>query len=219
MTKQRLNKSIREDLYAFATSSVKSPETEDAANDALKRAIDAVNLVINRRYPRADIEVLKRYNLARQPDYVAVANPEGSMSHFEIGPDTSVEPVKVSDYVDDIDGYTQYNHKASTYEMLPYMFGGLNHIPVAKRGNPALAVDDDVFELIAASVRTKNAHAEALNKKLDMYRQLIAGARYCEDVVEAWPAAAKVMPDGPKGGALTISAEAIAAIKADNAGA
>ena len=214
MAKQRLNKSIRADLYAFAEASIASPETEKVMLEAYKKALDAVNAVIESRYPASEMDVLRKHNTGGCPSYILVCDPEGNAASFDAMANMNGEPeLDIARHDSMCVKFSKGRHVA-----YPYLYGGMPWMP-RDAHSKGLPVSDEIFELVAASVRAKNAHAEALNKKLDMYRQLIAGARYCEDVVEAWPAAAKMMPDGPSGGALTISAEAIAAIKADNAGA
>ncbi len=89
---------------------------------------------------------------------------------------------------------------------------------------PSTRCEDRVFEwtdktakLLLAYHEAALTHKKAREAKLEAYRQLVFSASSMKAIIEVWPAAAALAPETTR--LPSLSADAIALIKRDNAGA
>lgn len=184
-----LSKEMRDALALFAKDNVKCPTEQAALDAAYEKVKPHVLAVVTSVFPVKDMKVLAKYGAAVR------------RTGFNYG------------------GY--YDRESS------FQFRTETEAPLVPRHtvhDDKLEWPKDVRELMDAYVLARQAHRKAVDDKLRDYRQLITGSRTFNEVVAVWPAAevlrAKLIPVTVEQKALAVlSAEAIARIKKDNAGA
>ena len=186
-----LNKADREALMNFASANISCAEEAAAMDAAYDIAKPLLLTTVHNRFPPTDMAVLERYGAARRDDCVRFGGSYDTEStfYFRKG-DTDVPLVPRQTGCSQL--YYEWNKEARA---------ALN-----------------------AYVLARQAYEKARKNKLEDYRRLIVGSRTFNDVVAVWPAAeamrAKLIPKTPQQRALAVlSEEAIARIRADNAGA
>lgn len=186
-----LNKVDRKKLFEFAKANVKCPAEQAALDAAYKTAKPFVLSVVHLRFPPKDMKVLDRYGAARRDECVSFGGFYDSDSVFRFR-------------ANDVD------------------------IPLVPRQNSCRELSYDwskeARDALNAYVLAKQAHKKAVDQKIEDYRRLIMGSRMFSDVVAVWPAAEvlreRLMPKTVEQRALAVlSEDAIARIRADNAGA
>lgn len=186
-----LNKTDREALMTFAHNNVTCAAETAAMDAAYDRAKPLVLAAVHNRFPIADMVVLERYGAARRDDCIRFGGSYDTESTFYFRKDDTDVP------------------------LVPRQTGcGQLFYEWSKEARDALN----------AYVLARQALEKARRSKLEDYRRLIVGSRTFNDVVAVWPAAdvmrSKLIPKTPEQRALAVlSEEAIARIRADNAGA
>lgn len=186
-----LNKADREALMSFAHNNIVCAEEAAAMDAAYDRAKPLLLAAVHNRFPAADMEVLERYGAARRDDCVRFGGSYDTESTF------------------------YFRKGDADVPLVPRQTGcGQLYYEWSKEARNALN----------AYVLARQAYEKARKSKLDDYRRLIVGSRTFNDVISVWPAAeamrAKLIPKTPEQRALAVlSEEAIARIRADNAGA
>lgn len=190
-TNKALNKNDREALLNFASGNIACPTEEAAMNAAYDLAKPLLLTTVHTRFPPNDMAVLERYGAARRDDCVRFGGSYDTESTF-------------------------YFRKGDTDVPLVPRQSGCSQLYYEWNKEARAALN--------AYVLARQAFEKARKSKLEDYRRLIVGSRTFNDVVAVWPAAealrAKLIPKTPQQRALAVlSEEAIARIKADNAGA
>lgn len=192
MAKTRLNGHHRDMLTAFAEKAVECKSEQRARDKAYERAEKAVIHCIEKQFPADDMAVLAKYDLTRVKAEVHGGDPNGASVHFNFdGDDTN-------DKIPPRPRGESYNYRAAS-----------------------VSFDAKTKDLIDAYDLAQHALDEARNKKLVNYKALIRTAVTFEDVLDVWPAAA-VLSEKIKRqqtSLVVLSADVIANIRADNAGA
>lgn len=193
MAKTRLNGHHRDMLTAFAEKAVECKSEQRARDKAYERAEKAVIHCIEKQFPADDMAVLAKYDLARTENQVNGGDPNGASVHFTF------------------DG-------GDANERIPPRPRGRNHYYSDAQ---SVSFDAKTKDLIDSYDLAQHALDEARNKKLTNYKALIRTAVTFEDVLDVWPAAA-VLSEKIKRqqtSLVVLSADVIANIRADNAGA
>lgn len=186
-----LNKGDRDQLIIFANKNIKCPAEQAALDAAYDAAKPFVLNTVHLRFPPKDMKVLDRYGAARRDECISFGGFYDTDSVFRFR-------------ANDAD------------------------IPLVPRQNSCRELSYDwskeAREALNAYVLAKQAHKKAVDQKIEDYRKLIVGSRMFSDVVSVWPAAEalreRLMPKTVEQRALAVlSEEAIARIRADNAGA
>lgn len=186
-----LNKDDREKLFAFAKANITCPVEQKAMDDAYKVAKPFVLDTVHSRFPLKDMKVLDRYGAARRDECIRFGGLYDNDSVFRFR-------------------------------------SGDTDIPLVPRQNSCRELDyewsKEARDALNAYVLARQAHNKAMERKTEDYRKLIVGSRMFNDVVAVWPAAEairdRLMPKNVEQRALAVlSEDAIARIRADNAGA
>lgn len=187
---KRLNDKDRDALYSFARKSVQCPAEKDALKKAYDAAKPCILAAVNRRYPQADMKILEKYGAARVDYCIRFGGLYNPDSIFKFDPEDNDAPL-----------VPRYNSCQS--HMIDFTL-------------------DERLILQEYELAVK-AYDKAIKSKLEDYLNLIRGSRTFNDVATIWTAAEAIreaiIPDVGGSRALAVlSAEAIARIKADNAG-
>lgn len=185
-----LNNDLRNKLKAFAITNVKCPAEKAALDTAYAVAKTFVVAAVHAIYPVKDMKVLERYGAATADTCIRFGGHYDYESVFHFN--DAVE----APYVPRYNGCSERKYEWSK----------------------------EALVALNAYVLARQAHAKALQAKKDDYIRLIDGSRTFNDVVGIWPAAeqlrSKIVPVTVEQRALAVlSEDAIARIKADNAGA
>lgn len=190
-TNKTLNKADREALMEFANRNITCPDEKAALEAAYSAAKPLVLQTIHTRFPPADMAILERYGAARRDDCIRFGGSYDTDSTF-------------------------------------YFNSGDPDVPLVPRqsgcGQLYYEWSREARDSLNAYVLARQKLEKARRSKMEDYRRLIVGSRMFNDVVEVWPAAEalrpKLIPKTKEQRALAVlSEEAIARIKADNAGA
>jgi hypothetical protein len=185
-----LNKDMRDKLKAFTITNVKCPAEKAALDTAYAVAKTFVLSAVVAVYPVKDMKVLERYGAATADTCIRFGG--------------------------------RYDHESV------FHFNDAVEAPLVPRhtgcGDRGYVWSKEAKDALNAYVLARQAHAKALQAKRDDYIRLIDGSRTFNDVVGVWPAAEqlrpKIIPATVEQRALAVlSEDAIARIKADNAGA
>lgn len=185
-----LNVDLRNKLKAFAITNIKCPVEEAALDTAYAVAKTFVVATVTERFPVKDMKVLERYGAAKHDGCIRFGG------HY--------------------DNESVFNFKASdTAPLVP------RHTGCHERG---YVWSKEARDALNAYAVARMAHEKAFYNKKQDYMRLIDGSRTFNDVVAVWPAAEamrpKIIPVTVEQRALSVlSEDAIARIKADNAGA
>lgn len=189
---KQLSKTDRDILCKFALANVACPDEEKAFKEAFDAAKPHVLAAVHKRYPVEHMLIMQKYGATRRDECVRFGGPYDNDSVFEF--DASDPDIPL------IPRYTDCYSAGRGYEWT-----------------------DEARKLLFAYAKAKLELKKAQKAKYEDYRILICGSRTFNDVVAVWPAAEKkrevVIPQSSQGRALAVlSEEAIARIKADNAG-
>jgi hypothetical protein len=189
-TNKRLNEKDREILKNFASNNISCEAEQANYEKAYKAAKTTVLKVVQSRFPVKDMKLLLKFEVA-QPD----------------------KCICYSGYYD-IDGQFRFHHDDKDIPLVPKS-GGCH-----TRGYDWSKEDR---EILSAYQLARQALEKAKNEKNNAYYRLINGSTTFNDIVAVWPAAEilrdKIIPQNTEQRALAVlSQEAIAMIKADNAG-
>jgi len=187
-----LNAELRNLLKRFAFENVKSPKEQAAFDAAYAKAKPLVIDTVTAKYPAKDMKVLDKYGAAVHEKRVAYGG-----------------------YYDNESTFYFLDKDAQSAPLVPRHVTH-NHISYGWTKEVRAALD--------AYVLARQALNKALDEKKADYTRLIEGSRTFNEVVAVWPAAEqlrpKIVPATVEQRALAVlSEEAIARIKADNAGA
>jgi hypothetical protein len=193
MTKPRnktLSKTDRETLFVFARTHVTCPTEQAAFAVQEKIARKVILAAVHAKYPPKHMAILKIYDAAQT--------------------DSCIQ-------------FGAYYDRDAQFD-----FTTKEEAPLAPRNGGCLQRTYDFTPeqkaILAEYQLAKQTLAKAIETKLENYRRLIIGSSSFNDVAEVWPAVetlrSKIIPQTSQQRALAVlSAEAIALIKADNAGA
>lgn len=189
---KQLSKADREILYKFALANVSCPEQEKAFNEAREAVKPHVLAAVHKRYPVDHMLIMQNYGATRRDECIRFGGSYDHDSVYEFDANDPDVPL--------IPRYTDCHSAARGYEW-----------------------SDEARKLLFAYVKARNELKKAQKAKYEDYRILIFGSRSFNDVAAVWPAAeqkrAAIIPQASQGRALAVlSEEAIARIKADNAG-
>lgn len=186
-----LNKADREELMAFASANISCPDEKAALEAAYSAAKPLVLATIHTRFPPSDMAILERYGAARRDDCIRFGGSYDTDSTF-------------------------------------YFNSGDPDVPLVPRqsgcGQLYYEWSREARDSLNAYVLARQKHEKARRSKIEDYRRLVVGSRMFNDIVAVWPAAEalrpKLIPKTKEQRALAVlSEEAIARIRADNAGA
>lgn len=186
-----LNQTDRDRLLTFANSNIACPAEQAVFDAAYLKARAIVLVVVRDKYPPKDMKVLDKYKVARHDTCIRYGARYDSDSAFHFKDDDKDVPLVPG--ISDCSGRT-YEWTAEHRSVL------------------------DEYQL------AREALKKARKEKFDAYKRLVTGSRTFNDVVAVWPAAEalrdRIVPETNQQRALAVlSAEAIAMIRADNAGA
>jgi hypothetical protein len=185
-----LNAELRKRLKIFVGANVKCPKEKATLDAAYAVAKPFVTAAVVAAYPPKDMKVLEKYGAAKRDTCIQYGG--------------------------------RYDHESS------FMFNEAAEAPLVPRhtgcGDRGYVWSKEAKDALNAYVLARQAHAKAVRTKQDDYIRLIDGSRTFNDVVAVWPAAeqlrSNLIPATVEQRALAVlSEEAIARIKADNAGA
>lgn len=185
-----LNQRDRDLLYKFAAEHISAPAEKQAVDTSYEKCKQFVLATVNKAFPPADMKVLEKYGAARVDCCIRFGGPYDHESVFQFRDDDKSAPL-----------LPRYNDCSSRqYDW----------------------TTDERKALNAHVLAVRKLHA-ALAAKREDYRKLIVGCRTFNEVTTIWPAAEKlrntIIPATVEQRALAVlSEEAIARIKADNAG-
>ena len=188
---KQLNKTDREVLIGFAASSIQCPQEEAARDESYQRAKPYVLAAVRQKYPPSDMKVMERYGAARVDTCIRFGGSYDNESVFRFREDDRDAPL--------VPRHTGCSDRSYDWS-------------------------DKVRAVLIAHVTAVRNFEKARELKLEDYRRLVIGSRTFNDVVAVWPAAEalrnKLIPQTAQQRALAVlSEEAVARIKADNAGA
>lgn len=188
---KRLNQEDRTALINFAQKNVTAPEAKASLDAAYKEAKKVVMQVVREKYPAKDMKVLEKYGAAEADKCIRYGSPYDHESAFIFFDDDNDAP------------------------LVPRRQGCHQRIHIWSIEQRAIL---DTYQL------ARQAFKKAKDEKLNAYTRLIIGSSTFNDLVAIWPAAeglrSKIIPVTPQQRALAVlSAETIAMIRTDNAGA
>lgn len=184
-----LNKGDRDQLIIFANKNIKCAAEEAEMNVAYEEAKPFVLAAVEAKFPVEHMLILEKYGAARRDECIRYG---GRYDHDSV-----------------------FHLKKSEAVLVP-RFSGCNELDYdwskeAKAALQAYGLAKLIFE-------------KAFKAKLADYRTLITGCRTFNEVASVWPAVEalrpKLIPDTTEKRALSVlSEDALARIRADNAGA
>jgi hypothetical protein len=184
-----LNKGDRDQLLIFANKSIKCAAEEAEMNVAYEEAKFFVLAAVELKFPIEHMLILEKYGAARKDECIRYGGSYDNDSVFRL--------------------------KSSDAVLVP-RFAGCNelHYEWSKEAR------DKLQKYGVAKIKLE----KAFKAKLADYRKLIMGCRTFNEVALVWPAVEalrdKLMPDTAAKRALSVlSEDALARIRADNAGA
>lgn len=185
-----LNTKDREVLLAFAKQNIKCPAEEADANALYDEAKPFVLAAVHKAYPPAEMRILEKYGMAQIDNCISYGGRYDLDSIFRFKSDA--EAPLVPRYGGCRDRGYEWSEEAK----------------------------QALFSYAKAALKLR----KAWNVKFEDYRRLVTGSRMFSDVVTVWPAAealrATIVPATKEQRALAVlSEDALARIKADNAGA
>ena len=92
MAKKVLNNRHRESLQFLAAKLVKQSQDRAALDAAYEAAAEVVASIVEAKFPKADMEVLKRYNVGRVDRCIYVSPGYGGMQQFHFRDDDNRAP-------------------------------------------------------------------------------------------------------------------------------
>lgn len=185
-----LNTAMRNRLLAYAKDTIKCPKEEEALDAAYNRAKPYVIEAVRKTFPVKDMKVLEKYGLAYPDQCIRFG---GRYNHDEV---FNFRTEKEAPHRPRYTSCSEHQYEWSA----------------------------EARKALITYVLARQAHAKAMQQKEKDYKRLIVGSRTFGDVVSVWSAAEKLrstlIPATSEQRALAVlSEDAIARIKADNAGA
>lgn len=163
MAKTRLAERHRDTLYAHARKLVIHTEPSELLDTLYAQAATVVTRVVEKDSPPADMKVLRKYQLASRDGCIKLVRADTSEVKQFVYRDESEAP-----------------YRAQSYRGCGY------------RGRSPILLEHADDDTVQAYLDEYEKREERVAQRYSDYKSLIRQARYFEDLVEAWPAAASL---------------------------
>lgn len=198
MAKTQLYIRHKDMLMSFARKAVRADDEKNVMDDLYAKIAPQVKAIVETKYPPKDMKVLLKYEQAYRDSCINLSGHDGQVRRFNFR--------DVDDEGDDDNTF------------LPYVPGTSRNYGCNSR---VYLAGKDLSEMIDDFNQAKLRYEAEIAGKTAKYKAVIQAVRYFEELLEIWPAAEamreQIMADRQ---AVTIlSADVIAQVKADNAGA